>query len=259
MSAKTYSDFGRWVKDRREELGWTQAVLAAKAACSVETLRKIEQNRREYRPSEEIIKALATHLNISSEGYPRFLALGRRVWPTETTPIARKNTPRLRWRIALLLVGILLVAVTLASLWAWKQSAAASQVGIVILVSRDGGLLTLETANRVISSGDSVRIGEVATVTFRILNNDVHPVTIKTLVIGAKGPGAHAAGWRAPDVPFPPIKNLVLQPGEVYEYRGSRSFYEPGDYFVEPVFQDAVGRWSGIQPFTRIEFSVVAE
>lgn len=259
MPANNYSDFGRWVKDRREELGWTQGALAAKVVCSVETIRKIEQNRREYRPSEEIIKALATHLNISGEDYPRFLALGRRVWPTEAVPTPAKRLYRIRLPIVFLLVGILLVGVTLAAFWIKKQSDAASEVGILILVSRDGSLLKLETADRVINSGDSVHIGEMTTVTFRILNNDVHPVRIKTLVIGSKGPGAKESGWRAPDVPFPPINNLVLQPGEVYEYRQSRSFYEPGDYFVEPVFQNAVGRWGGIQPFTRIEFSVVAE
>ena len=62
--------------------------------------------------------------------------------------------------------------------------------------------------------------------------------------------------WAAPDVPFPAVTDLTLQPGETDEYRSERAFYLPGAYFLEPVQQGMDGAWGGIPPFTCVDLTV---
>ena len=62
--------------------------------------------------------------------------------------------------------------------------------------------------------------------------------------------------WAAPDVPFPAVTDLTLQPGETYEYRGTRAIYLPGAYFLEPVQQSTDGKWGGVPPFTCVDLTV---
>lgn len=96
----------------------------------------------------------------------------------------------------------------------------------------------------------------IVTATFRLRNETGKTVTIRRLQAGARGPNACALGWGGPNVDFPAVENLTLRPGEEVVYRQSRSFSQPGDYFVEPVMQDAQGRWGGIRPFPRTWFNV---
>lgn len=42
----TYEDFGRWVRNSRQEQGYTQRDFAAKINCTVEHLSKIEHGHR---------------------------------------------------------------------------------------------------------------------------------------------------------------------------------------------------------------------
>lgn len=102
------------------------------------------------------------------------------------------------------------------------------------------------------SPGSAVTV----TATFRLRNETGRTVTIRRLRAGARGPGACALGWNSPNVDFPAVENLTLRPGQEYVYRQSRSFSQPGDYFAEPVMQDAQGRWGGIRPFPRVWFNV---
>jgi hypothetical protein len=75
------------------------------------------------------------------------------------------------------------------------------------------------------------------------------------MISGCKDPSAKK--WSAPDNPFPPMQNITLQSGKIFEYRGSRSFYLPGTYFLEPIFQDETGQWNGIEPFTCVDIQVM--
>jgi len=98
--------------------------------------------------------------------------------------------------------------------------------------------------------------GQEVVVSFKLRNNGSQPVVIKRLVAGARGPGAKSQGWGAPNVDFPAVENLTLQPGQAYEYQQRRTFDQPGDYFVEPAMQGEDGKWGGIWPWPRVEFEV---
>jgi predicted ATPase/transcriptional regulator with XRE-family HTH domain len=67
--------FGDWVKQSRLMSGMTQAQLALLMACSVETIKKIEANKR--RPSVQMAELLAQHLKIDPAAHREFLSLAR--------------------------------------------------------------------------------------------------------------------------------------------------------------------------------------
>jgi hypothetical protein len=131
----------------------------------------------------------------------------------------------------------------------------------VELIAVNGSRITVTTDDRVLSSGDTIRTQQSVTVTFRILNNGPHPATIRSILIGARGPGVSCKSrnrekWAALNSDFPSAVAIRLDPGQEYEYRGSRAFYKPGVYFLEPVFQDSRGVWGGIPPFSCIDIYV---
>jgi hypothetical protein len=115
---------------------------------------------------------------------------------------------------------------------------------------------------RVLSAAETVTAYTPIRVAFQVLNNGTGPLTLRGLTIGVRGPGVtcrdkNTVRWSAPDVPFPAATNLTLQPGEKYEYRGSRAIYLPGTYFFEPVMQNTAGNWGGIPPFSCVELMVI--
>ena len=67
--------FGRMVKDRRMELGLSQAELAGRVGCATITIRKIEAG--DLHPSLQVIERLAMALNIPLEERAAFIRLGR--------------------------------------------------------------------------------------------------------------------------------------------------------------------------------------
>lgn len=129
------------------------------------------------------------------------------------------------------------------------------------LVPIEGQNIVVELVNYPLSQNEVIPPNETIIVTFKILNNGISPTTIKSLVIGARGPGVscenkNAEKWSAPDVPFTASENIIIQPGEEYEYRSSRAFYLPGKYFLEPIMQGPNGNWGGIQPFSCVDITV---
>ena len=121
--------------------------------------------------------------------------------------------------------------------------------------------IVVKLGDQSLSPGDVIPLNETITVIFKILNNGTSPVTINALVIGSRGPGVNCENknvekWSAPDNPFPTPRNITIQPGEEYEYQGSRAFYVPGKYFLEPIIQGPSGSWGGIQPFSCISIIV---
>ncbi|MBI1800367.1 MAG: helix-turn-helix transcriptional regulator [Chloroflexi bacterium] len=264
------SSLGTWIKNRRKELGWSQAQLAYKVGySSKEAIRKIE-NDRYGAISPERVERLIEILGIPPTEQATFRAWARPASLPAGFTLGEKNSPIVpevtrdlttntshtsrTWRIALVggLVMVLLVAATILAL----REHPISENGLVLLDGPSDRLIQVEANGRAILSGDHVKAGELVTVTFAVRNNDSRPVRINSLVIGARGPGAKEKGWSAPIVPFPGLSNILLKPGERVEYRQSQVFRQPGDYFVEPNAQDVLGNWGGIQPFTRIEFSV---
>ena len=69
------ASFGYWVRRRRKALDLTQAKLAQKVGCAVVTIRKIERDER--RPSLQMAKLLADHLEIPSADRETFLRRSR--------------------------------------------------------------------------------------------------------------------------------------------------------------------------------------
>src|SRR5689334_11821952 len=102
------------------------------------------------------------------------------------------------------------------------------------------------------------RTGERITAALSIENTSSQPITVARLLVAARGPGAVQSEWSAPGGDFPAVSNLVLQPGRRYDYQQSRTFAVAGDYFAEPVYQDAQGRWLGFGGDYHFPFDVVA-
>ena len=67
--------FGSWLRRRRRYLGLTQSQLAARAACSPITVRKLEADER--RPSRQLAELLADGLGITAAERERFVAFAR--------------------------------------------------------------------------------------------------------------------------------------------------------------------------------------
>jgi hypothetical protein len=168
---------------------------------------------------------------------------------------------RVRWLLFLLgLVALALTAaVVLPRLPAQNRPLARGQLQ---LVQASAARIQVESAGRSLVSGDSVPVHTPITVTFQVMNNGVDPIRLRALTIGVRGPGvtcrdSNAQRWSALDAPFPAITGLILSPGQMYEYQGSRALYLPGAYFLEPVEQDASGHWGGIPPFTCVDLTVI--
>ena len=131
----------------------------------------------------------------------------------------------------------------------------------VELVTTNGQRIYVEAGNQVVPPGGTINIGESLTADFTIINNGTNVAIIKSLVIGARGPGVscedkNSQKWTAPEMPFPSPTNIVLQPRQQYRYEGSRAFYIPGNYFLEPVLEGPNGDWGGIVPFSCIDIIV---
>ncbi len=130
------------------------------------------------------------------------------------------------------------------------------------LVPTDGQNIVVKRGSRILSLNGVIPLNETVTVHFTILNNGPSLVTIKGLVIGARGPGVtcenkNVEKWSAPDNPFPTDVNIAIQPGKSHEYqRNLGVFYVPGRYFFEPIIQGPGGAWGGIQPFSCIDITV---
>jgi transcriptional regulator with XRE-family HTH domain len=67
--------FGSWLKQRRAALDLTQRALAAQSGCTVETIRKLEANRR--RPSRPLVERLAGALEIPAAERTAFRQFAR--------------------------------------------------------------------------------------------------------------------------------------------------------------------------------------
>ncbi len=89
--------FGRWLKKRRQSLGLTQKVLAARADASGAMVRKIEAEER--RPSPELARRLAELLGVPPEEHGAFVTFARGGWSDHAPPAAVPNLER-PWLLA---------------------------------------------------------------------------------------------------------------------------------------------------------------
>jgi hypothetical protein len=90
---------------------------------------------------------------------------------------------------------------------------------------------------------------------FQLTNAGTEPFTTTTLVVGARGPNCVPADWSCASRPdFAEVGSFTLAPGEVYDYRASRTFAENGTYFFQVFFVNALGQWEPIGE--RLQFTV---
>ncbi|MEM7801916.1 MAG: helix-turn-helix domain-containing protein, partial [Chloroflexota bacterium] len=80
--------FGEWLKRRRKQLDITQNELADRLGCSVNTVRKIEQNAR--RPSKQLAEMMGTVLDITSDQLEDFITFARSEAYLSKVPLALK-------------------------------------------------------------------------------------------------------------------------------------------------------------------------
>ncbi len=86
--------FGQWVRMRRTSLHLTQGELARRVFCSEITIRKIEGDER--RPSPEIARGLAEHLQLPADLAPRFLKVARGDLNVDHLPLLQVDSERPR-------------------------------------------------------------------------------------------------------------------------------------------------------------------
>ncbi len=92
--------FGQWVRARRTSLRLTQGELARQVYCSEITIRKIEGDER--RPSAEIARGLATHLQLPDDLLARFLKVARGELSADHLPLLHNQNERPRHWLPLL-------------------------------------------------------------------------------------------------------------------------------------------------------------
>lgn len=75
------------------------------------------------------------------------------------------------------------------------------------------------------------------TARFSILNRGGAPVTLKNITVVSYGPDALHQGLAGTTTNFPEIAQVILQPGQVYQYQETRTFQQTGTYFALARFQ----------------------
>lgn len=115
------------------------------------------------------------------------------------------------------------------------------------------GLLCPGVTTHPMSPSTTDNVG--ATITIR--NDSSNRIFIRQLLVWGRGPDAQSKGWNAPNVDWRNLTNIDIYPGESRGYSGFiQTFSIPGDYFAEPVYQDADGNWHAIGSFPRVSFNV---
>ncbi len=86
-----HPSFGRWLRQRRRALGFTQAELGRRIGYARETLRKIEAGARS--PSQQMVEKLAQQLEIPAAEFSVFLAFARPAAQPPALPRSSLNEP----------------------------------------------------------------------------------------------------------------------------------------------------------------------
>lgn len=157
--------------------------------------------------------------------------------------------------------GVSVLTLFLVSVNRLNTNASALRNGAMKLVTSGDRYVVVTHNGQPLESGATIRAHEPITVSFRLMNVDTQTIMLEKIVMGSRGPNANCAleaqKWDASnDVPFNAKQSQTLMPGEIYEYRDTRSFFERGRYFIEPLIEDASGKWHGVSPFTCVDVIV---
>jgi hypothetical protein len=91
---------------------------------------------------------------------------------------------------------------------------------------------------------------------FSILNRGGAPVVLENIAVIAYGPDALHQGIAGTQTPFPQVKRIVLQPGQIYEYEQTRTVSQPGTYLALASFQSNGQAQMPLQP---VYFQITAQ
>jgi len=248
------------VRKRLKSKGLTHEKLAKQFNVDVESVRAVLYNKKQK--SESLKNKICEHLGIKEDDYDP-LAINAKnkkskksigqpvlVIPTKRSPLTSFFSITVTI-VALLIVSYLFFARNFSGdLLLYPISAEGEKEEFLILTGADG---------RKIENGGIVKAGEPITVLFALQNPHQKKVITTFVLLGGRGPGVNEAGdngWDAPEVLFEQDFYLWLAPGTIAYYEDTRPIFQPGDYFVEPLYAD-IRTWHGVHPYTRIYFKVV--
>lgn len=100
-----------------------------------------------------------------------------------------------------------------------------------------------------------VKTGLKTPAQYVLVNRGGTPVRLRKITVAVYGPNADQLGLAADEVLFPEMKELVLAPGQVYEYRQFATLERAGSYVALPRFEVNGVLQSPLQP---AYFQVVA-
>lgn len=258
--------FGNLVKQRRQELGLSQNKLAEKVPCAVDTIRAIEQNKKNYFPSpgmqENILKALSIDSNMGD--FPTFGSddgNNKSVTPAPRPKINNSNEKpqskqKAKWSFVLSIMFF--ICLVLGAAVYLRFLSYTGNVSLYKAHPEDDYVKIIGSDGRVISNGGGIKLGEQVAFKFIVQNSDNRLIIIPWMVMGARGPGVFELGdngWDAPEIGFNYQFYTVLNVGNIAVYQDTRAFFQEGDYFVEPIYADIRG-WHGIRPYARVYFRV---
>lgn len=107
--------FGQFVQKKRNEKGLTQKELALQIGYALDTIRAIEQDRKSYTPSVQIISVLAKALDVSEGELKDYLkpteSLKENTAETLETPPVKKRALSISVTLTIVITSILFVAI----------------------------------------------------------------------------------------------------------------------------------------------------
>lgn len=171
---------------------------------------------------------------------------------------------RLRKRTGIV---IILIAVSIASalllLQVFQAQPAASRMPTIMNIVGGRSGMQLQPMLPSVNGFPCVIAGQPVTATFTVQNTDSTGTRVgllNAIEASVRGPNPDITklGWADPVANFPAVvQQIRLLPGETFKYEQSRTFSQPGIYFVEPTKSGDNKSFAGFTYAPRIYFRVV--
>lgn len=181
---------------------------------------------------------------------------------TDTTPKARRRSKNL-WRAV---SGAIVVLLLITGVWLWQSfntapihvEESAGRFLSITVNGDDKALLPIdgEQHQHERRLQDAIQPGDAVEARFIVRNLSDRLVIVCSIGAAARGPDADRREWAADNYDMPSSGITFLWPGERYEYKQSRRFFEPGVYFIETVHSSCNRGSGGLRPSPRIWFTV---
>jgi transcriptional regulator with XRE-family HTH domain len=181
---------------------------------------------------------------------------------TDIAPEARRRSKNF-WRVV---AGTIVVLLFIPGVWLWRSFNTApihveEEAGKFLSITVNGEdkvLLPIdgEQHQHERRLQDAIQPGDAVEVRFIVRNLSDRLVIVCSIGAAVRGPDADQREWAADNYDMPSSGITTLWPGERYEYKQSRRFFEPGVYFIETVHSSCDHGSGGLRPSPRIWFTV---